>query len=161
MRRLSLLAVLAILLAVVGVVVRSSRTADKTFFLGGIQVNEPDQEAWVRTLDEVGMNTVAVTVYARQGDWDSANLWFDDEAPWAVNEIRVAKARGLKVVLVLRVALDHAFERNKFFWHGMIMPHTAKGKLERVVRSLRGVRSHQVGHASPKHVGGRCLGRRQ
>jgi hypothetical protein len=125
MRRLFLLVVLLILLAGVGVVVRSSRTADTTFFLGGIQVNEPDHEAWVRTLDEVGMNTVAVTVYAHQGDWDSANLWFDDEAPWVVNEIRVAKARGLKVVLVLRVALDHAFERNKFFWHGMIMPRTA------------------------------------
>ena len=26
------------------------------------------------------------------------------------------------MVLVLRVALDHAFARNKFFWHGMIMP---------------------------------------
>jgi hypothetical protein len=125
MCRLSLLIVLLVLLAVVGVVVRSYRVADATFFLGGIQVNEPDHEAWVRTLDEVGMNTVAVTVYAHQGDWDSANLWFDDEAPWMVNEIRVAKARGLKVVLVLRVALDHAFERNKFFWHGMIMPRTA------------------------------------
>jgi hypothetical protein len=125
MRRLYLLIALLVLLAVVGVVVRSSRTADRTFFLGGIQVNEPDHEAWVRTLDEVGMNTVAVTVYARQGDWDSANLWFDDEAPWVVNEIRVAKAHRLKVVLVLRVALDHAFERNRFFWHGMIMPRTA------------------------------------
>ncbi|MGB6361383.1 MAG: hypothetical protein WBG64_01815, partial [Thermoanaerobaculia bacterium] len=120
MRRLLLFVVLLILLAVVGVLVRSSRTADMTFFLGGIQVDEPDHEAWVRTLDEVGMNTVAVTVYARQGDWDTANLWFDDEAPWVVNEIRVAKSHGLKVVLVLRVALDHAFERNKFFWHGMI-----------------------------------------
>ncbi|MGB3564655.1 MAG: hypothetical protein WBC09_16520 [Thermoanaerobaculia bacterium] len=125
MRRLLLFVVLLILLTVVGVLVRSSRTADMTFFLGGIQVDEPDHEAWVRTLDEVGMNTVAVTVYARQGDWDTANLWFDDEAPWVVNEIRVAKSHGLKVVLVLRVALDHAFERNKFFWHGMIMPRSA------------------------------------
>ncbi|MGB6001731.1 MAG: hypothetical protein WBI00_14725, partial [Thermoanaerobaculia bacterium] len=106
MRRLLLFVVLLILLTVVGVLVRSSRTADMTFFLGGIQVDEPDHEAWVRTLDEVGMNTVAVTVYARQGDWDTANLWFDDEAPWVVNEIRVAKSHGLKVVLVLRVALD-------------------------------------------------------
>jgi hypothetical protein len=125
MRRLSLPIALLVLLAVVGVVMRSLRIADNGFFLGGIQVNEPDHQAWVRTLDEVGMNTVAVTVYARQGDWDSANLWFDDEAPWVVNEIRIAKERGLKVVLVLRVALDHAFERNKFFWHGMIMPRTA------------------------------------
>ena len=108
MRRLSPLVALIILLAVAGVVLWSSRAAEKTFFLGGIQVNEPEHETWVRTLDEVGMNTVAVTVYARQGDWDSANLWFDDEAPWVINEIRVAKAHGLKVVLVLRVALDLA-----------------------------------------------------
>ncbi|TNF82752.1 MAG: hypothetical protein EP299_01410 [Acidobacteria bacterium] len=125
MRRHFPLVVLIILLAVAGGVMWSSRADERTFFLGGIQVNEPEHETWVRTLDEVGMNTVAVTVYARQGDWDSANLWFDDEAPWVINEIRVAKAHGLKVVLVLRVALDHAFERNKFFWHGMIMPRTA------------------------------------
>jgi hypothetical protein len=94
------------------------------FFLGGIQVNEPDHERWIETLREEGLNTVAVTVYAHQGDWDSDNLWFDDEAPWVVNEIRVARQRGMGVVLVLRVALDHAFERNKFLWHGMIMPRT-------------------------------------
>ena len=35
-----------------------------------------------------------------------------------------ARQRGLAVVLVLRVALDHAFHRNKFFWHGMIQPRT-------------------------------------
>ena len=29
---------------------------------------------------------------------------------------------GLRVVLVLRVALDSAVERNRFLWHGMIMP---------------------------------------
>jgi len=92
------------------------------FFLGGIQVNEPDHGAWVSALDDAGMNTVAVTVYAMQGDWDSANLWFEEEEPWVVNEIRQAKAQGLDSVLVLRVALDHAFERNKYFWHGMIAP---------------------------------------
>ena len=94
------------------------------FYLGGIQVNESDHAVWIDSLDRAGMNTVAVTVYAHQGDWDSANLWWSDEEPWVVHEVRAAKARGLKVVLVLRVALDHAFERNKFFWHGMIMPRT-------------------------------------
>ena len=68
------------------------------------------------------MNTVAVTVYAKQGDWDSTNLWWEQEEPWVIAEARAARRRGLDVVLVLRVALDHAFERNKFFWHGMIMP---------------------------------------
>jgi hypothetical protein len=94
------------------------------FYLGGIQVNEPDHQAWVEALDDSGFNTVALTVYAKQGDWDSANLWFDEEEPWVVGEAIVAKQNGLEVVLVLRVALDHAFERNKFFWHGMIMPTT-------------------------------------
>ena len=94
------------------------------FYLGGIQVNEPDHRAWIQALDDSGFNTVAITVYAKQGDWDSANLWYEEEEPWVVGEAIVAKEMGLEVVLVLRVALDHAFERNKFFWHGMIMPAT-------------------------------------
>ena len=98
------------------------RRGGNDFYLGGIQVNEPDHRAWVEALDDSGFNTVAITVYAKQGDWDSTNLWFEEEEPWVVGEAIVAKERGLKVVLVLRVALDHAFERNKFFWHGMIMP---------------------------------------
>lgn len=92
------------------------------FWLGGIQVNEADHGAWVAALEGAGMNTVAVTVYAKQGDWDSANLWFEDEEPWVVHEIRQAREQGLDAVLILRVALDHAFERNKYFWHGMIAP---------------------------------------
>jgi len=92
------------------------------FFLGGIQVNEPDQQQWVNTLDAVGMNTVSVTVYAKQGDWNSDHLWFEKEEPGVIAEIKAAKAKGLKVILILRVALDHAYEKNKFLWHGMIMP---------------------------------------
>jgi hypothetical protein len=97
---------------------------NRDFYLGGIQVNEADHKRWVERLDEVGMNTVAVTVYAKQGDWDSENLWWEEEEPWVVAEIRTAREQGLEAILVLRVALDHAFERNKFFWHGMIMPAT-------------------------------------
>lgn len=97
--------------------------ASRDFYLGGIQVNEPDQETWTGSLVAHGLDTVEVTVYAKQGDWDSANLWFDeDEEPWEIQEIRAARAKGLHVVLILRVALDHAFERNRFFWHGMIHP---------------------------------------
>jgi hypothetical protein len=39
--------------------------------------------------------------------------------------MRAAKKAGLSVVLIMRVALDHAFERNSFLWHGMIMPKSA------------------------------------
>ena len=92
------------------------------FFLGGIQVNEADIEHWLDRLQAQGMNSVSVTDYAHQGDWDSENLWWDEENEGLMVELRAAKARGMRVVLILRVALDHAFERNAFLWHGMIMP---------------------------------------
>ena len=101
------------------------------FLLGGIQVNEPDVDAWLDALAEEGMNTVSVTDYARQGDWDTDHLWWDEEAiPPAgeaygiVAEVRAAKTRGFRAVLILRVALDHAYPRNRFLWHGMIMPQS-------------------------------------
>jgi flavodoxin len=101
----------------------SSNTADtNSFYLGGIQVNEANQNKWVKTLQASGMNTVEVTVYAKQGDWDSDNLWFDEVDEGVLKEIRAARKRGMKVVLILRVALDHAFPRNKFLWHGLILP---------------------------------------
>ncbi|MEM7675554.1 MAG: hypothetical protein AAF449_06080 [Myxococcota bacterium] len=96
----------------------------KTPLIGGIQVNEPQLRRWIRTIDEAGLNTVATTVYAKQGDWDSANLWSDAKIPPVRREIAAAKQAGLRVVLVLRIALDHAFERNRFLWHGMIAPRT-------------------------------------
>ncbi len=94
------------------------------FYLGGIQVNEPDHDVWAQSLASSGMNTVSVTVYAHQGDWDTDTLWYDPENPSVVSEIRAAKKAGLSVILIMRVALDHAFERNEFLWHGMIMPKT-------------------------------------
>lgn len=101
------------------------------FLLGGIQVNESDQEVWLDALTEEGMNTVSVTHYARQGDWDTDHLWWEeDDIPTGGREIgirpeiRAAKKRGMRAVLILRVALDHAFERNRFLWHGQIMPRT-------------------------------------
>jgi len=95
---------------------------DDSFLLGGIQVNEADHEQWFAALGRACMNTVAATVYAKQGDWDSDHLWWEDEEPSVVQEIRGAKSRGLKVVLIPRVALDHAFPRNRFLWHGLILP---------------------------------------
>ena len=53
-------------------------------------------------------------------------MWFEDDEPAVLDEIRTAKAKGLAVVLILRVAVDHAFEENKFVWHGMIMPSSAE-----------------------------------
>ena len=94
------------------------------FFLGGIQVNEPDPEKWVLALKQEQMNTIAVTTYSYQGDWDTDQLSFKKENPGLINEIRAAKKHGLHVVLILRTALDHAYPKNKFLWHGLIMPKT-------------------------------------
>ena len=97
------------------------------FLLGGIQVNEPDHDRWIGALKASGMNTVEATVYAFQGDWDSDHLWWNDEEPAVLAEIRAAKGAGLHVVLVLRLALDHTFERNRFLWHGQVMPDSDAG----------------------------------
>lgn len=91
------------------------------FLLGGIQVNEPDHPAWLDALRAEGFGTVATTVYAKQGDWDDDDLWWEDDEPYVLAEIRAAKRAGMRVVLIPRVALDHAFERNVFLWHGMIL----------------------------------------
>jgi hypothetical protein len=96
--------------------------SEPTFFVGGIQVHEADHEHWARTLAGAGLNTVAVTVYAKQGLWNKAHLWWEDDEPAVLDEIRAARSAGLHVVLILRVAVDHAFEENRFIWHGMIMP---------------------------------------
>ncbi|MEM9399927.1 MAG: hypothetical protein AAF984_06930 [Verrucomicrobiota bacterium] len=93
-----------------------------SWYVGGIQVNEPDHKKWISCLKNHKLNTVSVTVYATQGRWDSSNLWFAESEPSVIHEIRAAKAKGLKVVLIPRVALDHAFSQNRDLWHGMIMP---------------------------------------
>jgi hypothetical protein len=96
------------------------------FLLGGIQVNEPDMRVWHERLRESGFDTLAVTVYARQGAWDSADLRFDEDelGGGMVREVQAARRDGLHVALVLRVALDHALAENRFHWHGAIQPET-------------------------------------
>ncbi len=101
--------------------------AEGIFYLGGVEVNEPDHRIWVDTLKRIGMNTVEVTVYLRQGDWDTDDLYEQVYGTRSVNEgivhqIRAAKSAGLSVVLILRIALDSRHARNQFIWHGLIMP---------------------------------------
>ncbi len=91
-------------------------------FFGGIQVNEPDHDRWVDAVAEAGLDSIEVTLYARQQRWDEAELWYEREAPWVVSEIRAAKRAGLRVVLVMRVALEHGLSANRHLWHGMIWP---------------------------------------
>ncbi|WP_299490917.1 hypothetical protein [Acaryochloris sp. IP29b_bin.137] len=94
------------------------------FYLGGIQVNEPDAHTWIQALKTAEMNTVEVTVYATQEEWDSDQIRFEVQNEGVIQEIRAAKSEGLKVVLILRIALDHTYPQNNFLWHGLIMPKT-------------------------------------
>lgn len=94
------------------------------FWIGGVQMNEGDQKNWISTLKGAGMNTLEVTIYAHQGRWNENNLWYPDNLPGLVEEIRLAKAAGLQVVMILRLQLDHTFDENKFLWHGMVHPET-------------------------------------
>lgn len=100
------------------------------FLLGGIQVNEADHNVWFEALHSEKLNSVSVTIYAHQGDWDSDTLWWNPEdEEGVVREIQGARAAGLQVVLIPRVALDHAFPANRFLWHGLIHP-IEEGALE-------------------------------
>lgn len=92
------------------------------FYLGGIQINEANHKDWFSMLKRAKMNTVEVTVYAKQGEWDSDSLRFEATDEAVLAEIRAAKAAGIKVTLILRVSLDNTFKRNRFMWHGMILP---------------------------------------
>ncbi|MCP3961699.1 MAG: ankyrin repeat domain-containing protein [bacterium] len=96
----------------------------RPFLLGGIQLNENDHQRWSSALHRAGMNAVEVTVYAHQGAWNSPDLWFADEEPAVLAEIRTARENGLQVVLILRVALDHNDPANRFLWHGLVFPET-------------------------------------
>ena len=91
-------------------------------FFAGIQVNEPDHDRWAAALVAAGFDSVQVTLYARQQSWDGATLYWDREAPWVVSEIRAAQRAGLRVILVMRVALEHGLPENRHLWHGMIWP---------------------------------------
>lgn len=96
--------------------------ADVPVLAGGIMVNEPDHPTWVNSVQVAGLDTVQVTLYARQGRWDSADLTFGLDVASVESEMRIARRAGLRVVLVLRVFLDHAFPENEHLWHGMVWP---------------------------------------
>lgn len=103
----------------------------KTKYVGGIQIHESDQEEWARTLKAAGMNMAQVTAYAKQGKWNSDHLWWEyEDTTHVLKEIRAIKGEGLKVMMVLRVALQDEYEGNAFKWHGMIFPKGRKQKEE-------------------------------
>ena len=87
-------------------------------------MNEGNLANWVQKLRMTGMNTLEFTVYAYQGRWLDNNLWFGDVQDAQLEEIRLAKQAGLRVAIILRLQLDHAFPENDFLWHGMVAPET-------------------------------------
>ena len=100
-------------------------------YVGGIQINEPNQGLWAGKLEEVGYNLCQVTCYAKQGIWNSDHLWWHyEDTTNVINEIRALKAKKINVIMVLRVALQHSFKENHFKWHGMIFPETKPHKEE-------------------------------
>lgn len=108
----------------------SAQDALRPFLLGGIQTHEKDHQRWAAALHRSGMNAVQVTVYAHQGAWNTAKLWYAEDEPAVLNEIRVARQNGLQVVLVLRIALDHNEPANRFLWHGLIYPQSDEATRE-------------------------------
>lgn len=100
-------------------------------YVGGIQINEVNQNRWAETLKEAGMNLTQVTAYAKQGNWNSDHLWWEDsDTIHIIEEIRASKRQGLSVIMVLRVALQHEHPLNKFKWHGMIYPSDEAQRVE-------------------------------
>lgn len=93
---------------------------------GGIQIAEEDDERWTRYLAHANLDTVQITLYADQATWDGSDLGFGHDAwhllPGLRAEAAAAHARGLKVMLVLRVRLVMANPANRHLWHGMIWP---------------------------------------
>lgn len=118
----------AIILMLVGFLY-SCRTT--TEYVGGIQVNEFNQGMWANTLKASGMNTTQLTVYAKQEQWNSDHLfWNYNDTTYMIERIKILKKQDTKVVLVIRVALQHRFDENLYKWHGMIYPTTREQRVE-------------------------------
>jgi len=112
-------------------VIGGYKKAPYTKYIGGIQINEEDQVQWAKTIKAAGMNLVQVTAYAKQGNWNTDHLWWDDSDTMnIIREIRAVKSQGVHVIMVLRVALQHEGYDNKFLWHGMIFPQDESQRKE-------------------------------
>lgn len=104
------------------VIITNVLSVNGQFYLGGIQVEEKDISSHYDQMIMAGMNTVEVTHYCRQGVWNTTDLETHNSKALEIDQIRLAKAKGLKVVLVLRTYLKETYSENSFLWHGMIMP---------------------------------------
>ncbi len=94
----------------------------ESFYLGGIQTDESNLSEYYDQMINAGLNTVEVTHYARHGAWNSDDVDISYDKSGVIREIRLAKSKGLHVVLILRVYLKESIASNIFLWHGMIMP---------------------------------------
>ena len=123
------------ILVVFATMLYSCRTT--TEYVGGVQINEFNQGVWAATLKSSGMNTTQLTAYAKQGKWNSDHLFWDfSDTTYMIQRIRMLKKQETKVVLVLRIALQHEFDENMYKWHGMIYPTTREQQDEWFYLSL-------------------------
>ncbi len=90
---------------------------------GGIHINEPDLVAYGTALKAAGLDSLQVTAYARQMEWDGAAVDLEKQDPQEVTfQLDAAEEAGLKSALVLRTYLEHGVAKNRHLWHGMIWP---------------------------------------
>ena len=61
---------------------------------GGIQVDGNDTQAWVDGLLAQGLNSIQLTIYARQQAWNSPDLIFHEDGDRIIGDIRMAKDAG-------------------------------------------------------------------
>ncbi len=64
---------------------------------GGIQVDEKDTQAWMDGLLAQGLDTIQLTIYARQQAWNSPDLIFHKDGDGIIANIKMAKDAGLAV----------------------------------------------------------------
>lgn len=122
MRRATITSTFSIAIAVI-LLGFLSACGTTTKYVGGVQINEFNQGMWAHTLKASGMNTTQLTAYAKQGKWNSDHLFWDfSDTTYMIQRIRMLKKQNTKVVLVLRIALQHEFDENLYKWHGMIFP---------------------------------------
>lgn len=94
------------------------------FLLGGEHLPTDNLYEWTDSIQQIGMNTVAISVTVVQGDWQLNNLskTTPEQQKRVIERIRAAKDMGLHVILLPKIILDAKNTENQSFWHGMILP---------------------------------------
>ncbi len=68
-------------------------------YVGGIEVNEPDKNVWHGALEEEGLDTISMTVYARHQAWNGAEFNSDADPAVLTNEILQPRSEASRLFL--------------------------------------------------------------